>query len=242
MRDCEISKVMSFLYFWLYVFCQFEVRIRESDPLFIVLCTLYSMYRGGEGLCVKFWDSSLKSTEYCLRRIQENVMNTSRSFYSMVRLIKLIINTAQINHLSGVPRDSITGWEKNNNMNIYYPVAADPRWGCLGSPWMCTIHVHPSWRLQIDWVYSGLTGGGWVPWVEGGQVSASHDSTGARLGRDPQYTSFFCMAHWAQLHTWRISHNAVHPTSHLSDTNTASQKYNDDISLLISQYLIPGLN
>jgi hypothetical protein len=29
----------------------------------------------------------------------------------------------------------------------------------------------------------------------GGQVSASYDSTWARLGRDPQFTSFFYMAH-----------------------------------------------
>jgi hypothetical protein len=56
MRYCEISKEMSSLYCGLDVFCQFEARAPEFEAVYSVQCTLY----GGEGLCVKFWDSSLK--------------------------------------------------------------------------------------------------------------------------------------------------------------------------------------
>jgi hypothetical protein len=45
----------------------------------------------------------------------------------------------------------------------------DHRLGCSRIPWMCTIQGHPSWRLQVDWICSGLAGEGWVPWVEGGR-------------------------------------------------------------------------
>ncbi len=49
----------------------------------------------------------------------------------------------------------------------YYPVARDHRLGCSWTPWICTIQVHPSWKLQVDWICSGLAGGGWVPWLKG---------------------------------------------------------------------------
>ncbi len=132
-------------------------------------------------------------------------MNAHGSFFfhGVVNQPKITtINAMLINHLRNVPRDSIAGREIKNNMYIHYPVASDPRLGCSRIPWMCTFQVYSSLRLQVDWISSCLAGG---------QVSASHDSTWARLGRDPQYSSFFCMVHWAQLHTWRIGHYRCTP-------------------------------
>jgi hypothetical protein len=59
----------------------------------------------------------------------------------------------------GVPRDSLIGWEIKNNIHVHCSVAAGSR--------MYTIQVHPSWKLQVDWIPSGLTERGRVPWVEG---------------------------------------------------------------------------
>ncbi len=75
----------------------------------------------------------------------------------------------RINNLRSVSRDSINGWEIKNIVHRHYPVAADHAPGCSRIPWICTIQVHPSWRLQADWICSDLAGGGWVPWVEGGR-------------------------------------------------------------------------
>ncbi len=82
---------------------------------------------------------------------------------------------------------------------------------------MCTIQVHPSWKLQVDWICSGLAGGGWVLWVEGtglcstwfhmgqaGQNSTAHQlplhgtlSTVAHLtDQSGPITLFSCRAHY----------------------------------------------
>ncbi len=72
-------------------------------------------------------------------------------------------------HVRNAPRDSITGWEINDNRHIHYPVAADHGLGCSWIPWAFTLQVCPSWKLQVDWICSGLAGDRWVPWVEGGR-------------------------------------------------------------------------
>jgi hypothetical protein len=61
MSYCKISKVMSSLHFVLDVFCQFKTRVPGFDGVFSVQCALYSaqLLGVGEGLRVKFWDSSL---------------------------------------------------------------------------------------------------------------------------------------------------------------------------------------
>jgi hypothetical protein len=49
------------------------------------------------------------------------------------------------------------------------------------------------------------------------QVSAPHNSTWSRQGRAPEYTSFFCMAHWTQRH---IEHNGtLNTTAHWTQRN-----------------------
>ncbi len=98
-------------------------------------------------------------------------MNARGSFYSVVWLINLkiiTINTMRINHLRSVPRDSITEWEIKNIIHIHYPIATDHWLGCSRVPWLY-YPGPPSWRLQVDWIYNGLAGGVWVPWVEGGR-------------------------------------------------------------------------
>jgi hypothetical protein len=67
-----------------------------------------------------------------------------------------------------------------NNNNQYY--ADKPRGGWEEG---CSKRLNPQWPNCEG---AGALGGG-------GQVSAPHDSTWARQGRAPQYTSFFCMAH-----------------------------------------------
>jgi hypothetical protein len=58
----------------------------------------------------------------------------------------------QIDHLRGVPRDSITGWEIKNNFYVHCSLAAGSGLGRLR---MFTIQVHPSWKLQVDRIPSG---------------------------------------------------------------------------------------
>jgi hypothetical protein len=103
-------------------------------------------------------------------------------FYSMVWLINLKYNKNQYHtekHLRNVLRDSITGWEINDNIYIHYPVTADHGLGCLRTPWMCTIQVHPSSKLLVDWIC-------WPGWrgmsaLDGARlVSTPRDSTWAR--------------------------------------------------------------
>ncbi len=62
----------------------------------------------------------------------------------------------RINHLGGVPKDSVTGRQINNNFHIHCSVVAC---SVLGHSRMYTIQVHPSWKLQVDWIPSSLTGG-----------------------------------------------------------------------------------
>ncbi len=52
-------------------------------------------------------------------------------------------------------------------VSLRYPVVVDHGLGCSPTSWMYTIEVDPSSKLQVDWICSGLAGGGWVPWVEG---------------------------------------------------------------------------
>jgi hypothetical protein len=59
MSYAKISKEMYSMYFGLDVFCQFEARVPEFDTVFVVQCTLYI---GGEGLHVRFWDSNRQNT------------------------------------------------------------------------------------------------------------------------------------------------------------------------------------
>ncbi len=108
----------------------------------------------------------------------------------------------QIKLLGGIPKDSITGWKMKNNMHIHSSAVVCSQ--------MNNIQVHPPWKLQVDWIPSGLTEGGGAL-GGGGQVSAPHNSTWARQGRAPQYTNSFCMAHWTQLHTWQIGQDCLHP-------------------------------
>ncbi len=65
---------------------------------------------------------------------------------------------------------------------------------------MCTIQVHPSWKLQVDWICSGLAGGEWVPCAEGAMSllhMISHGPGRAELHSTP--ASF----------AWHIEHNCT---------------------------------
>ncbi len=97
---------------------------------------------------------------------------TRGSFYSMGWLINLKDN--EIPYYVDKTFEECSKWQyfwmRNKwqySIYIHYPVTADHGLGCSQNPWMCTIHIHPSSKLQIDWICSGLAGGGWVPWVEG---------------------------------------------------------------------------
>ncbi len=114
--------------------------------------------------------------------------------WKLVRFINLKDNnnTTQINHLTGVPRDSITGWEIKNNINIHkhtLSCSCSARIGLLANAldvhYPGPSHLKTASRLNPQWPGWG----GWESWVEG-------DS--------------FCMAHWAQLHTWRITQDHLH--------------------------------
>ncbi len=74
----------------------------------------------------------------------------------------------QIKHFRSIPRDSITGWEISDNIYVHYPLSMGHWLSCFWTPWMCTIQVHCSSKLLVDWIYCGRGGGVSVPWVKGG--------------------------------------------------------------------------
>jgi hypothetical protein len=103
-----------------------------------------------------------------------SVMNTHESFYSIVWFMNLKNNNNQ--YYADEPVEDCSKrqyyWMRNKEQYIqtkyiHYPLATNHGLGCSQIPWMCTIQVYPSWRLQVDWISNGLAGGEWVPWVEG---------------------------------------------------------------------------
>jgi hypothetical protein len=112
-----------------------------------------------------------------------------------------------IKQLGDVPKDSITGWEIKNNMNIHCLVATGSG---LGRSRMYTIQVHPSWKLQVDWTPLAWLGGGRCPGWRGTGLCSTWFHMG-QAGRAPQYTDFFCIAHWTQLHIWRTGQGPLTP-------------------------------
>jgi hypothetical protein len=112
--------------------------------------------------------------------VQESFMNArgNSSFHVVVnQTYTKTTSTTWINHLGVVPQDSTYYWMRNKeHLHIHCPVAAGFRLGCSR---MYTILVHPSWKLQVDWIYSGLAeGGGGCPWWSGTGFSSTRSSQG----------------------------------------------------------------
>ncbi len=95
-------------------------------------------------------------------------------------------------------------------MHIHCPVAAGSG---FDRSRMYTIQIHPSWKLHVDWIPSGLAEQGSVPWVRGRGLS----STWIHKGQAGQSSKvhrllFFCIAYWTQLHIWQFCQDSLHPT------------------------------
>jgi hypothetical protein len=112
--------------------------------------------------------------------------------------------------LRSVPRDSVTGWEINDNIYIHYPIAADHKLGCSQIPWMWIIQVHSSWKLQVNWICSSLTGGGWVLWVEGGRSLLHIIPHGLAWAEIQSTTAFFVHGTLSTTTHWRIGHDSLY--------------------------------
>ncbi len=87
----------------------------------------------------------------------------------------ITINTKRTQYLRSVPQDSNTGGKINYNIYIHCSASADHGFGQLRTFLLCTIQVHPSARLLVDWICCGLCGGGWVAWVGEGHISTPYD-------------------------------------------------------------------
>ncbi len=110
-------------------------------------------------------------------------------------------------YLRSVPQESITGRKINGTIYVHCSGSTDNGFGCLQTLMLCTIQVHPSARLLVDWICTGLGGGGLAAWVEG--VTSLHHMNLYRAGlsRDPLYTSFLCTAHLT--HNWTLKRSDV---------------------------------
>jgi hypothetical protein len=126
-------------------------------------------------------------------------------------------------------------------VNVHYPGSSfleaasrlEPQWpdwggGEGGVPWVergrSLLHIIPIGPGRAKLHNTPAWGGGWPGWR--GKVSAPHNSKWARQGRAPQYTSFFCMAHWTQLHTWCIDQDRLYPIFSLSGSSKTLQGWN----------------
>jgi hypothetical protein len=101
---------------------------------------------------------------------QDNMMNTHGSFYSVVFQINLKDNISQYYAAETFEECSMRQyyWMRNKWQYLRTLIHLGQGLGCSRTLWVRTIQVHPFSKLQVDWINSGLAGGGWVPWAEGG--------------------------------------------------------------------------
>ncbi len=123
----------------------------------------------------------------------------------MDRMEPLIIGLPMVLNTSDVHTSHV-----GHNMYIHYPVDADPGLGCSQIPWVCTIQVHPSWRLQVDWICSGLAGGVWVPWVEGGRSLLQMILHGPGLAEIHSTPASFAWHNLSTTAMWQIRHDPLY--------------------------------
>ncbi len=100
------------------------------------------------------------------------------------------ILSRQTDYLRSVLQENITGGKING---IDCSAFADHRFGCSQTLLVCTIQVHPSARLLVDWIWSGLGGGG--GWLGRRGVSGLGGG-GAHL----HSTWFHTGLGWAEIH------------------------------------------
>jgi hypothetical protein len=123
-----------------------------------------SMLSSLHGFLHRWWRKAGGSRQCWLTVLDRSrgiVMNTNGSLYSVIVVNqpkKIIqINTEQTN-IWGVFHN--TAGKINDNIYIHCLVSADHGFGCLRIFLVCPIEVHPSARLLVYWVWSGLGGGG----------------------------------------------------------------------------------
>jgi hypothetical protein len=91
---------------------------------------------------------------------------THGSFYSVLVVNQpeqiITINTKQTKYLRSVPQESITGGKINGDIYIHCFASTGHGFDCSRTLLLCIIQVHPSTRLLVDRICSGLGGGGWV--------------------------------------------------------------------------------
>ncbi len=111
----------------------------------------------------------------------------------------ITINTNHTKYLRSVPQE--TGGKINGTIYVHCSGSTDNGFGCLQTLMLCTIQVHPSARLLVGWICTGLGGGGLAAWVEGVTSLLHMNLYRTGLSRNPVYTSFLCTAHLTQLYT-----------------------------------------